>query len=339
MNKDQDRRREVARESARRRRREKKAAAEEQAAAKRPAAKKRAPANKLWRQWKRPASEIQPAGASGGRGAVTLILPLLREEAAEFDQMGRREFDCYPVYSSLADVVRHFQLLFAVEDRETAADCDELEGRGVTADHESGLPPLETPKTDALWSACAASGCACPIESTRGGLIWRRCAAAGEPCWSAGRPTEAEPKKQALRRQSSKRARAGSRGAVTLALDLTEDEAADLAWFTWDRGTKAAGFPEHVSLEDSIRHRALIRAVFGRQRAGEDLNLPGAVTGWVCDCDSERERPYMERFPAVLSNACPASGCACPVESTRNGRTWRKCAASGEPRWSVGRPA
>lgn len=117
------------------------------------------------------ATKKRPAGAVRAGAAVTLSLPLTKDEAERFDRMGREEFDCYPVFSSMADVVRHSLLLSLVSSREYA-------------DREDGA----TPEYDALLSACPASGCSCPVESTRDGQIWRQCAAAGEPCWSAGRP-------------------------------------------------------------------------------------------------------------------------------------------------------
>ena len=48
---------------------------------------------------------------AGRRGVVTLTIPLTREEAEEFDSMEYDEFDCYPMYSSMADVVRYSLML------------------------------------------------------------------------------------------------------------------------------------------------------------------------------------------------------------------------------------
>ena len=298
MNKDPERRREVARESAKRRRR-----AKREAAARAPA-EQAAPA--------RPSSKRQaPRGAGGRRGAVTLTMPLTVEEADEFDRHGRAEFDCYPVFSSMADVVRHSLLLWIVGDR----------------------GEWESPEYESLLSSCLASGCACPVESDRDGQIWRHCAAAGEPCLSVGRPIDEAPQRRVL-----KQAPAWSgegRGAVTLTMALTRAEADEFDRHGRDTFTC---YPRHSSLADVVRHEVLVNAAFNREVADEAASE--AFDAYVDMPEAERSRvpdPTPE-YSALLS-ACPASGCACPVESDRDGRIWRRCAAvGGAPRWSVGRP-
>ena len=242
---------------------------------------------------------------TGARGAVVLTMPLTREEAAEFDAMAVREFDCYPVFSNLADVIRHYLLLRLV---------------GARAGFGS-------PEHDALEGACLASGCACPVvDSKRDGQLWRQCAAAGEPCWSAGRPVEVEPRRAPA---NPAPAWAGGRGAVTLTLALTRAEADEFEGMAreWD----GAGYPSHASLADVVRHAALLVAVGGRVAEGEGEGDEAAA-----GADEQGDAPDPEAF-AVL-NACPASGCACPGSEPDGGLIWRECAADGKWRRSAGRP-
>ena len=238
---------------------------------------------------------------AAGRGAVTLTLPLTVEEAAEFDAMGGREFDCYPVFASLADVVRHYLLQCLVIGRAAAPD---------------------SPETRALLDACPASGCACPVESVRGGALWRQCAAGGKPRRSVGRPCEDEPGLPVTERPP---AWSGGRGAVTLTMPLTceeEEEFKRLAQGVYYR------FQNQSNLADVVRHEALLHAVLDREADSEDL--PEEARAGAPDPTPES---------SALVYGCCDSGCACPVESVRDGRTWRECAVTGEPRLSAGRPA
>ena len=256
---------------------------------------------------------------AGARGAVVLAMPLTRTEAAEFDAMGVREFDCYPVFSSLVDVIRHYLLLRLV---------------GARAGFDS-------PEYDGLEGACLASGCACPVDSKRDGQTWRLCAAAGEPCRSVGRPVEAEPRRRAPAKPAP--AWAGGRGAVTLTMPLTRAEADEFERMAreWD----GAGYPSHADLADVVRHAALVAAVRDRE-AGGDEEEGDEEEGDEEEGDEEEGAgdapdpgftdPDSEAF-AVL-NACPASGCSCPGNKPDGGLVWRECAAVGTFRRSAGRP-
>lgn len=124
---------------------------------------------------------------------------------------------------------------------------------------------------EASLSACPAPGCACPIASTRDGRIRRQCAAAGEPGWSVGRPVEVEPQ----RRMPKSAVWSGeSRGAVTLTLFLTKDEAAEFERFAREC---TGGLPEQSSLADAVRHAAPEEAE--RSRAAAASASPAAPSG------------------------------------------------------------
>ena len=249
---------------------------------------------------KRTAPATSRTGARG-RGAVVLTLALTVEEARDLDAMGGREFDCYSVFSSLADVIRHYLLLRLLGTR----------------------AGFDSPEYGALEGACLASGCACPVvDSKRDGQLWRQCAAAGGPCWSVGRPVE--PRRRAVAKPAP--AWTGGRGAVTLTLALTRDEAGEFERMAREWGA-CWGYPDHSSLADVVRHAALITAAAEREAEGVEQ---GAAPDPGADPDSES---------SVLAEACPASGCACPVESVRDGQIWRECAADGMPCWSAGRPS
>ena len=250
----------------------------------------------------RTAKRTAPAKSrTAARGGGTLNLALTVEEARDLDAMARGGlgFDCYPVFSNLADVIRHYLLLRLVGTR----------------------AGFDSPEYDALEGSCLASGCACPVvDSKHEGQIWRECAAAGEPCWSVGRPVE--PRRRAVAKPAP--AWAGGRGAVVLSMPLTRAEADELKRMAREWGA-CWGYPDHSSLADVVRHAALITAAAEREAEGMEGAAPDPA-----DPGSES---------SVLAEACPASGCACPVESVRDGQIWRECAADGMPCWSAGRPS
>ena len=249
-----------------------------------------------------------------------LALALTVEEARELDGAARRDCNGYPVYASLGDAVRHKVMVWAV----------------------GGRAGFDSPEHDALELACPASGCACPVwpvDSKREGQQWRLCAAAGAPCWSVGRPVEVEPRRAPAKPAP---AWAGGRGAVVLTMPLTRAEVDELEGLARDETC----YPDHANLADVVRHAALSRALLDR---AFDRELEGESVGAAFDAYmdlSEEERagapdpiPEFSALEGALMNACPASGCACPVESVRDGQIWRECAGEGGPCWSVGRPS
>ena len=124
--------------------------------------------------------------------------------------------------------------------------------------------------------------------------------------------------------RARRKAAAETNRTERLTLQLTPAEVEDLNRYFRKH---FRSYPDHSGLADMVRRELRMLVAWDRE---ED-----AFEEWQELSEAEREAtPDPTPEFNALADACPSSSCRCPVHSVRDAKTWRTCAATGEPQWS-----